>query len=238
MQEVKLELENEFPFSNLSKENPKLKFYRWCNSRVDYLEVYGEEHDLKEFQPNILKIEETLSTKVIYQSASINRIKIMLSCRCSIENSSIRVAESVNCIWKGPVIYYGGREYLTLIIVEESTVSQVYRKFTTQGTAILKKSVAILPDSLRNTYSIPISNLFLGITEKQGMVFREALEAGYFEIPKQTDIKKLAQRFNISKSTLEEHLNKARSKFFKNMEPYINLFVSNMKQIENETNRN
>ena len=50
------------------------------------------------------------------------------------------------------------------------------------------------------------------LTEKQKRVFELAVEEGYYDIPKRTELKKLAKLVGISLATYQEHLKRAEAK--------------------------
>jgi len=52
-------------------------------------------------------------------------------------------------------------------------------------------------------------SLFMSLTASQRKTVAEAYSSGYFDVPRRTDSKKLAESLGISKSTLSEHLRKA-----------------------------
>lgn len=49
------------------------------------------------------------------------------------------------------------------------------------------------------------------LSEKQAEALREALAAGYFEVPRETDLGRLAERFDISEQALSERLRRGIS---------------------------
>lgn len=50
------------------------------------------------------------------------------------------------------------------------------------------------------------------LTDKQKEVFKLAVKEGYYDIPKRTDLKKLAEMMKISLATYQEHLKRAEAK--------------------------
>ncbi len=50
------------------------------------------------------------------------------------------------------------------------------------------------------------------LTEKQKRAFDLAVEEGYYDIPKRTELKKLAQLMGVSLATYQEHLKRAEAK--------------------------
>jgi predicted DNA binding protein len=224
MDEVEFLLKNDYPFCAVSEKFPDVTFYRWCNSSLDYLEFYGQVSDIDRVVNFIPEIENILHTKAVYQARSGTRLTVMFTCRCSIENSTIRIAESNNCLWQAPVKYKGGRETLQVITLKDEYLNSLYQDFVKIGdTEIMKKS-SFSPDSLRDTYTISISSLFEGITPKQMKYFTDALYSGYYSIPKKITIQEIAARYNLSESTMEEHLNKAKTKILYSLKPYISLY--------------
>jgi len=50
------------------------------------------------------------------------------------------------------------------------------------------------------------------LTEKQKRAFELAIEQGYYDIPKRTDLKKLSKLMKVSLATFQEHLKRAEAK--------------------------
>jgi predicted DNA binding protein len=215
---------NDYPFCAVSEKFPEVAFYRWCNSSLDYLEFYGQNTDIDRVIDFIPEIETILNTTAVYQARSGSRLTVMFTCKCSIENSTIRIAESNNCLWQAPVKYKDGRESLQVITLKDEYLNSLFEDFVKIGDAEILKKRSFSPDTLRDTYTISISSLFEGITPKQMKYFTDALYSGYFSIPKKITIQDLASRNNLSESTMEEHLNKAKTKILQSLKPYISLY--------------
>lgn len=65
--------------------------------------------------------------------------------------------------------------------------------------------------------NIKLNNIYFpaiapDLTEKQKEVFELAVKEGYYDIPKRTNLKKLAKIMNISVATFQEHLKRAEAK--------------------------
>jgi len=68
--------------------------------------------------------------------------------------------------------------------------------------------------SFRNT---KLNNIYFpaiapNLTEKQKRAFELAVEEGYYDIPKRTELKKLSKMMKISLATYQEHLKRAEAK--------------------------
>ena len=224
MEEISFSLKNTYPFCILSERFPEVTFYRWCNSSLDYLEFYGGDDDLDDVEGFLPQIEKLLGTNLIYRSGDRRKLTLMFQCRCSITNSTIRIAESDNCLWKAPVVYSGGKESINIIALKEDYLESLYLDFMKIGKVEITKKIGIEMDSLKDVYTISLSSLFNGITDRQLKLFMDALYLGYYSIPKKTNILDLAARNGISESTMEEHLNKAKAKILDSLKPYISLY--------------
>lgn len=75
--------------------------------------------------------------------------------------------------------------------------------------------------------NIKLNNIYFpaiapNLTEKQKNVFQLAVENGYYDIPKRTDLKKLAAIAKISLATYQEHLKRAEAKIIPKLHFWIN----------------
>ncbi len=225
MEEIKIHLDNDLPFCKLSKLFPGVKFYRWCNSAVDYVEFYGEENDLKKVENYLPEVERALGTNTVYKSVNKNRMAVMISCRCNIHNSTIRMAESKNLLWQAPVSYENGGENLTVISPTSENIDSLFKDFMEIGKANISMKRSIDPELVRDVYTLSISDLFSGMTEKQIRYIISSISMGYYSIPRKADLKDVADANGISDSTMQEHLKKAENKIMTSLYPYLNLFL-------------
>lgn len=221
----KLRLNNNMPFSELSAEFPGVELYRWCNSAVDYLEFHGDETDLGKVQKALPVVAEKLGSRIEHIAAGKRRLSVMLSCRCSIDNSAIRVIESHNCIWLAPVTYEEGNEKVDVIALDEHKFEPLYDHLKERGQVKILKKSELFPESLKDLYMIPVSSLLGGMTDLQLSYLRKSIEMGYFSSPRRIKIEELAEEEGISKSTMQEHIFKAANILMASMEPYLNLMI-------------
>jgi len=60
----------------------------------------------------------------------------------------------------------------------------------------------------------PPHSLISHLTEKQQRAFIAAYTLGYYDVPKKIGLARLAEKLNLSRSTLDEHLRKAEHRLF------------------------
>ncbi len=226
MFELDLRLDNDTPFAELSKMFPDVKFYRWCNSSIDYLVFYGSKYQLNKVEEALPSIVKSLNSRILHKARENDRLDVMVACRCTVDNSTIRMIESNKCLWQAPVSYLEGKENIAVSCVDEEECKTAVDLLSKHGEVQLVKKKRIDPGMLQESYLIPLSTLFEDLTLKQLKSLRTAIENDFFSEPKKVTIEDLASIIGVSKSTVQEHLSKGIMKIFKSMEPYINMMIS------------
>ena len=237
MEEITLGLRHNLPFSNVSSLFPDSRIFRWCNSYVDYLEIYDRNLDFERFLNEMTEFSESLKSTVVFSSKHKDYGSIMIRCRCSVSNSTVKIAESFGCMVRSPVIYESAVEKITFISMEPEVPSRLFEKYMTIGSIELMEKKKLVSDDLRDVWAISLSDLFSGMSKTQLEILNEAVSRGYYEIPKRTHIENLSSTRGISQSTLQEHLNKAQSRIMKSMEPYLMLYSKYMEARNTEKSK-
>jgi predicted DNA binding protein len=225
MEEIELKLTNKTPFCELSREFPDVTVFRWCSSVIDYVEIYGNEYRIKEAHSRLGEVTNAIHSRVLNSDLTEKHSESAISCRCTTSNSSIRLAESMNLLWEAPAIYFKGKESLRLVAFSQGDVERFINAASKDGTVQLVKKKKMLPDSLREIYSISLGDIFQNMSPKQVRYLRDAIAIGIFDSPRKTKIEDLAASNGLSKSTMQEHINKARNKLLHAMEPYITIYL-------------
>ncbi|MEM0157521.1 MAG: helix-turn-helix domain-containing protein, partial [Thermoplasmataceae archaeon] len=225
MEEIDLKLVNDLPFCRVSQRFPDATMLRWCNSAVDYLEFYAGDDTLDRISEALPDLVASLKSRIIFKSRKENRISVMVACRCTRQNSTIRMAEFDSCLWKAPVKYEKGEENLSVVSLEAENFRQLFDDLNAVGTVEIERKQQIDPESLRDVYTLSMSQLFNPLTGKQMEYLLNAISAGYFSIPRKIELGELATHMGISKSTLQEHVSKATTKVMAFLEPYLRLYL-------------
>lgn len=225
MEEIEFKLRNDTTFCRLSKEFPDVTILRWCSSIIDYVEVYGSSDRSLEVSAKLEEVTVYLHSSILNTSAGNDSLSAAISCRCSVENSTIRLAETMNLLWVAPATYRDGFEMIKLVSFSQEDTSKFFEHVSSHGEANITRKTKIDPDSLRQIYTVSLGEIFGKLSGKQLTYLRDAVSMGLFSTPRKIMIEDLAKKYGLSKSTMQEHINKARSKLIQSMEPYINLFL-------------
>lgn len=231
MEEIQLKMENDLPFCKVSQQFPDATILRWCNSAVDYLEFYGDESTLDDISREFPKVVEYLNSSVLFESRKDNRLSVMIVCRCTRQNSTIRMTESDSCLWQAPVQYSNGEERLNVVALEPSNFQTLFDELNSVGKVVVEKKHPVDPASLRDIYTLSLSQLLGSLTRKQMSSLLNAISAGYFSIPRKVEIQDLASFSRTSKSTMQEHISKATMKVLNALEPYLRLYLGTRENV-------
>ena len=80
-------------------------------------------------------------------------------------------------------------------------------------------------NSISNMMTIQADALFSSITMKQMDALLTAYRNGYYRFPRKVDVKALAAKRKVPRTTFHEHLQKAESKIITNLVPYVQLYI-------------
>jgi predicted DNA binding protein len=88
----------------------------------------------------------------------------------------------------------------------EKAIAKPKSRYDTQLLSIKKSKIQ----------KISLFNIHINLTDKQKTALQLAIEHGYYEYPKKTDMRKLAKIMKVSLSTYQAHLKKAEAKIISN----------------------
>ena len=158
---------------------------------------------------------------------------IVKSCRCSkIPTNITDIVERNSCLSVPPEVYYGGWEEYRVIGFRENDYKKMFQEIEHVGPVkIIQKRIAS-DKSIRDTFMVSLNRVFSQLTEKQVNSLIAALEAGYYQIPKRATTTEIAGRNKVPRTTYEEHLRKAESKVLQAIAPYVRLYTSGVRPLE------
>lgn len=117
---------------------------------------------------------------------------------------------SHDCTILWPAVWSGGFETYAVVAPDRPTLDRLVRSLERLGPVHIERVSEVAPESLN--VSVPLADLTSGLTERQLLVLRRAIEEGYYETPRGTSAEALAKSFGIGRSTLEEHLRKSEQR--------------------------
>lgn len=107
-----------------------------------------------------------------------------------------------------PIVIRGGFEYWTLASWDREKLINLQRKAKKIGS----KAIFTLLSIRKQKPNLFVSAAAGSLSPQQLEAFQSAVEAGYYQYPRKTDLAGLAKSLGVSKSTLREHLRVAEAK--------------------------
>ncbi len=192
---------------------------------MDYLEVHCRPSLLADVSEWFKRYVSERGLSIVFQQVSPTHMSVMLSCRCTPNNSSLRMAETHGVLWMAPVTYLGGEESFDLLVLDHDGFQRLFEDYEKLGDAVIKSKVMIQTNSLKDSFTINLGSLFSSLTQKQVLVLEEAMSRGYYDVPRRTSIREIAGFLGLSEATTQEHLSKAEAKVVRSIAPYLRLYT-------------
>ena len=221
------------PFTELSGKHPQGTLVQWCNGKTDVLEVKSkEEQDLRRLVSDVAQVTRkaggTTAKTERFGNGGFGLVLHtkggMCACRRALRGLSvldtIRKSRSVDV---PPTVYKDGWEYHTVLSFQPKDFKRLFRDLNSCGLVEIT-SKKIYDGPMQDSFAISLHNLFSDLTRKQLDSFIDALDLGYYEVPRTTTLAQIAKRRDVPRTTMNEHLRKAESKIALAIAPYVRIY--------------
>ena len=209
-------------YSKLTRKYPTLKIFFWCNNIYDVIELFVDN------PKDYLNIRKELpnSCSLVEEESDKNQFHLVIkSCSCyKDENSLDTIGEGLdNILLLSPVIIEDGWEEHHSIVFDHEDFEELMEKLEEKGYAV--KVVRKVPFSGTLTGLTPLirSTIIPTLTEKQANAILTAHRSGYYKLPRKADVKTIAEKQKVARTTFQDHLRKAECKVISTMIPQIQL---------------
>ncbi|MFC4543776.1 helix-turn-helix domain-containing protein [Halosolutus amylolyticus] len=220
--EASFRVKHECPYREISERHPDLTIREWYLSDCQVLEITSPETPTDDLLSEI----DGLGT-ILHRSIDESGLHVVTqSCLCSLEGSIIDRFEEYNCLYQPPTIHRQGWEHYTVIAFDEADVRELIRNLEADRNIDVLSKTAIAEQAIPHSMLAPVDRLFEGLTDRQRAALRLALESGYYEQPRKTSLRDLADRTAVARSTYEEHLRKAENKLLTNAGEFLRLVTA------------
>ncbi len=206
--------------ANLSKDFPSLKIYQWCNREHDIIEIVVEDPE----ELALVMKQLPLPEGVIAKTSGDNIHIIKKKCVCMDSPGVVKFTENLELLYVSPNILQKGWQYHRVIAFQHSAFKTLVRRLEEAGMAVEVLHKTSSTNSISSLMTIQADTLFSSITMKQMDALLTAYRNGYYRFPRRVDVKELATRRKVPRTTFHEHLQKAESKILTNLAPYAQLY--------------
>jgi predicted DNA binding protein len=214
-------IRHECPYRELSEQYPDLTIKEWYLSDCQVLEIstVGVPTD------DLLDDIDHLGT-MLHKSEEENGLHVVMqSCLCALEGSIIERFEEYNCLYQPPTVHRHGWEHYSVIAFDEEQIRALYNDLAADRDIEVLSKTGLEQTQIPESLLAPMDQLFHGLTDRQLVAIRLALDNGYYEQPRKASIAELARQTSVARSTFEEHLRKAENKLLGNVGPFVRVML-------------
>ncbi|QZX98552.1 helix-turn-helix domain-containing protein [Halobaculum rubrum] len=220
--EASFRVRHECPYREISERHPDLTIREWYLSDCQVIEITAPGDPSDELLAEI----DAIGT-VLHESVDETGLHVVTqSCLCSLEDSIVERFESHNCLYQPPTVHRQGWEHYTVIAFDEGDVRALLRDLEADRDIEVLSKTSIAEQEIPHSMLAPVDRLFEDVTERQLAALRLALESGYYEQPRKTSLRDLADMTAVARSTYEEHLRKAENKLLTNAGQFLRLVTA------------
>jgi predicted DNA binding protein len=222
MYETSIRVKHECPYRKISERYPDLTIREWPLSDCQVLEITTETTPTEELLDDISQIGT-----VLHESEDRDGYHVVTqSCLCSLEQSIIDRFEKHNCLYQSPTIYRQGWEHYTVVAFDDEDIRELLGDLRSDREIELLSKTSISETQIPHSMLAPANQLFENLTDRQLAALQLALERGYYEQPRKTSLRDLAEQTTVARSTYEEHLRKAENKLLTNAGEFLRLVTA------------
>jgi len=220
--EASFRVRHECPYRELSEEYPDLTIREWYLNDCQVIELTSPHAPAEELLDRI----DSLGT-VLHESVDESGLHVVTqACLCSLEDSIVERFEEYNCLYQPPTVHRQGWEHYTAIGFDERDLQALLQDLEADRDVEVLSKTAMTTQQIPHSMLAPVDQLFEDVTERQMAALRLALESGYYEQPRKTSLRELAERTSVARSTYEEHLRKAENKILTNTGQFLRLVTA------------
>jgi predicted DNA binding protein len=230
MYAASMEVRHDCPVGNVSRQFPNLRIFHWCMNRRDVFQASGPEVQIEGFREVVVA---RFGGRQVYSTPD-GVVLVTDSCSCfswgtgdeSKRGGRITAILAAASVWDiPPIVYRDGWESWRVIAWSERSMRDMFVEIRKVGELRLVSMRPIENLEMEKMMLMPASDIFTGLTEKQSSALLLGLRHGYYSVPSNTDIQRLADGAGLSASTFSEHLRKAEARLLQNLRPYLEAFA-------------
>ncbi len=218
MFELNFKIRHACTLGNISSDFPSVRILKWFNNGREVIELAGvADTD----QVKIVRLVSEATEVMEKMSDGQKTHLITAPCSCVIEEIMEKGVVETSLLSISPIVFRKGWEYHRVIALRQDGINVLMEKL---------KERSFFPVILRKipfngfsggSMTFTADSLFSELTEKQMDAILTAYRHGYYKLPRDTDLQKIAAKTQIARTTLQEHLKKAENKIVGSLAPHI-----------------
>lgn len=226
MYAASFEARHDCPVGLLSRELPRLRILHWCVNNRDVFQALGPVEDVETFQSHV---EEDFGLR---HGSRLGDSALLITerCECAIDEGSqagaiLDAIEEAGAWDIPPIVYQEGWESWRVLAWNEASLREMFQLIRERADFRLVSLRPVDNPQVEKMLLVPASDIFAGLTDRQMDALVLGLEHGYYSLPSETKIDRLAEGVGVSPSTMSEHLRKAETRILRNLRPYLQAYA-------------
>lgn len=126
-----------------------------------------------------------------------------------------------DCLLLPPLRYEHGDKVVRVLALESAALTRCFRDMVADGLSVsvdAKQAVDTVPEE---TPVLTARDTLPELTRRQRTVLMAAIDAGYYELPRDVTTAELAAELDLARRTVEEHLRRAEKKVVTGMAAFL-----------------
>ena len=208
---------------DLTRRFPSASVFIWCNRENDVMEIVVRNPE--DYPVVMEEVRAHPIMNVIEEISDDHRFYLnVYECHCMKQDTIVRHIGKLNLLNIFPNMIENGWAYHRLIIFKHEDLEELLMRFEKWGWfyKILRK--VPFDGFVASSLTMSADALFSGLTEKQMEAVLTAHRHGYYNLPRDADVKTIANKEKVPRTTFQEHLMKAENKLVVALVPHIKLF--------------
>ena len=198
-----------------------MRMFVWCNRDIEVVEIVVEKPEaLSALMEGLSKIGDIVET-----SSDSDKVHLVTKkCNCTLENSVSKNIDECNLLHVSPIVFEQGWEYYRVIAFRHEDLKRLLERLEEIAFSFEVLRKVPFDGFIASSLTLTADALFSDLTEKQMDALLSAYSHGYYMLPRKADVKTIAGRKQVPRTTFQEHLKKAENKLVASLVPYIQLF--------------
>jgi len=219
--EILFRATHDCPFCNISKKYPFMRMFVWCNREHEVIEMdVGSEEEYEAVMRELSKMGKRAE-----ESFTQHRTHFITStCTCRLETSIGKNIDDCDLLHISPVFYEKGWEHYRVVALRHEDIEKLFNRLGDMGVTVEVIRKAPFEGFVASSLTLNADSLFSRLTEKQIDAMVRAYGKGYYRIPRDLDVKEIAARERVPRTTFQDHLRRAENSLVEGLLPYLELY--------------
>lgn len=204
MHQATIRIEDDTAYASATAGNDAV-IELWCNEHCDLLHVLGPADDAIEYVSRQVGVRDQIQE-------GDEQLIITKDCLKQHEEGYIETyVQRHDCLLLPPLKYEDGAKRVRVLALDSQRLTNFFRDLNDDFPVdVASKQTVSVPVS--GSPLLRLSAFLPSLSARQQQVLLAAWQAGYYEIPREVTTAELAEKFDLDRRTVEDHIRRAEQK--------------------------